>query len=106
MCPYLAPAFECLDTTQVLRPKKHATNINNIPKPNKSTFSFPVTEKLASPTIVELPIPMFNLTPSTPTNALGLKPTSEKADAEKGVAPKYMRGYLAVAGMLLDPTND
>ena len=38
------------------------------------------------------------------TNALGLKPTSEKAAAEKGVAPKYMRGYLAVAGMLLDPT--
>jgi hypothetical protein len=38
------------------------------------------------------------------TNALGLKPTSEKAAAEKGVAPKYMRGYLAVAGMLLVPT--
>jgi hypothetical protein len=63
-----------------------------------------VIEKLASPDIVELPIFTLILDPRTLTNALGLKPTSEKAAAEKEVAPKYMRGYLAVAGMLLDPT--
>lgn len=40
------PLFECRWTTQVLRPKKQATNINNIPKPSNNTFSFPVTEKL------------------------------------------------------------
>ena len=45
------------------------------------------------------------LDPRTLTNALGLKPTSEKAAAEKGVAPKYLRGYLAVQGMLLVPTS-
>ena len=44
--------------------------------------------------------------PRTLTNALGLNPTSEKGAAAKGVAPKYMRGYLAVAGILLVPTND
>jgi hypothetical protein len=39
------------------------------------------------------------------TNALGLKPTSENAAEAKGVAPKYMRGYLALQGTLLDPTK-
>jgi hypothetical protein len=38
------------------------------------------------------------------TNALGLKPTSEKAAEAKGVAPKYT-AYLAVAGMLFVPTS-
>jgi len=46
------------------------------------------------------------LEPRTLTNALGLKPTSENAAEAKGVAPKYMAGYLAVAGILLVPTND
>jgi len=45
------------------------------------------------------------LDPRTLTNALGLKPTSEKAAAEKEVAPKYMRDYLAVAGILFVPTR-
>jgi len=40
----------------------------------------------------------------TLTNALGLKPTSEKAAAAKEVAPKYT-AYLAVAGMLFVPTS-
>jgi len=44
------------------------------------------------------------LEPRTLTNALGLKPTSENAAEAKGVAPKYMAGYLAVAGILLLPT--
>ena len=44
--------------------------------------------------------------PRTLTYALGLNPTSEKGAAAKGVAPKYMRDYLAVHGMLLVPTND
>jgi hypothetical protein len=39
------------------------------------------------------------------TKALGLNPTSENAAAEKGVVPKYMRDYLAVAGILFEPTN-
>jgi len=65
----------------------------------------PVTERLASPDIVELPIVRFNLLPTTLTNALGLKPTSENAAEAKGVAPKYMRDYLAVAGTLLLPTR-
>jgi len=39
------------------------------------------------------------------TNALGLKPTSENAAEAKGVAPKYMTSYLALAGMLLVPTK-
>jgi len=56
----------------------------------------PVTEKRASPDIVELPIVKFNLLPTTLTNALGLKPTSENAAEAKGVAPNYMRGYLAL----------
>jgi len=65
----------------------------------------PVTEKLASPAIVELPMFTLILDPRTLTKALGLNPTSEKGAAAKGVAPKYMRGYLAVAGILLLPTN-
>ena len=66
----------------------------------------PVTDTLACPIIVELPTDTFNLLPNTLTYALGEKPTSEKAAAEKGVAPKYMRGYLykAVAGVLFVPT--
>ena len=49
--------------------------------------------------------PNQNITyPIALTYALGLKPTSEKAAAEKGVAPKYMRDYLAVAGVLFVPT--
>ena len=50
----------------------------------------PVTDTSALPTIVVLPTATFNLTPCKATNALGLKPTSEKAAAEKGVAPKYL----------------
>jgi hypothetical protein len=44
------------------------------------------------------------LEPRTLTNALGLKPTSEKAAVAKEVAPKNT-SYLAVAGMLFVPTN-
>jgi hypothetical protein len=54
--------------------------------------------------IVELPIFTLSLDPRTLTYALGEKPTSEKAAAEKGVVPKYMAAYLAVAGVLLLPT--
>lgn len=43
--------------------------------------------------------------PTTLTKALGLNPTSEKAEVEKGVAPKYMRGYFALHGTLLVPTR-
>ena len=55
-----------------------------------------MTERLASPDIVELPMLTLILDPRTLTNALGLNPTSEKGAAAKGVAPKYMRDYLAV----------
>ena len=66
----------------------------------------PVTETFALPMITSSPIATLILDPRTLTNALGLKPTSEKAAAEKEVAPKYMRDYLAVQGILLDPTKD
>ena len=66
----------------------------------------PLTAILASPTKPTVPVDSFNLDPRTLTNALGLNPTSEKAAAEKEVAPKYMRDYLAVTGISLVPTND
>ena len=65
----------------------------------------PVTARSTGAVTVILPIVRFSLVLCTLTKALGLKPTSEKAAAEKGVAPKYMRDYLAVAGILLVPTN-
>jgi len=65
----------------------------------------PVTARSTGAVTVILPIVRFSLVLCTFTKALGLKPTSEKAAAEKGVAPKYMRDYLAVAGILLLPTN-
>jgi len=43
----------------------------------------PVTEKRASPDMVELPMVRLSLDPTTLTNALGLNPTSEKAEAER-----------------------
>ena len=65
----------------------------------------PVTARSTGAVTLTLPIVRFSLVLCTFTKALGLKPTSEKAAAEKGVAPKYMRDYLAVAGILLLPTN-
>jgi len=65
----------------------------------------PVGSTKAFAMIVGLPVDSLILEPRTLTNALGLKPTSENAAEAKGVAPKYMAGYLAVAGILLVPTR-
>jgi len=65
----------------------------------------PVGNTSALPTVVTVLLDWLIWDPRTLTNALGLKPTSEKAADEYGVAPKYMGDYLAVAGILLVPTN-
>jgi len=65
----------------------------------------PVGNTKAFAIIDGLPVDSLILEPRTLTNALGLKPTSENAAEAKGVAPKYMAGYLALAGMLLVPTK-